>query len=302
VKQADSPSPAIFNPVLRPVKKPIILKCPAKVNWFLNIVGKRKDGYHDIVSLMQCVSLCDEIVLEHSNTIDIRCNLNIPVQDNLVYQAANLLQKYSSYRKGAKIFLNKNIPVGAGLGGGSSDAAYALLGLNKLWGLGLRNTELSRMGSLLGSDIPFFFKGPAALVEGKGEQVKPMNIRSRFALLLVKPPVSVSTTWAYSLHDRLDDRKLTKKAVDIKLFCQVLDRQDYECLSNICFNDFEGVVSREYPAVNEIKKELLRIGAKAAAMSGSGPSVFGVFRKNEDAEVAARAMKPNWCRVVETLI
>lgn len=287
---------------LHPVSEPFILRCPAKINWFLNIIGKRRDGYHNIVSLMQFISLYDEIVFKHANAIEIGCNINIPVRDNLVYKAATLLRKYSSYRKGVNIFLKKNIPVSAGLGGGSSDAACTLWGLNKFWGLGLKSTELSRMGAEIGSDIPFFFKGPAALVEGKGEKVKPVTMHSSFVLLLVKPEASVSTAWAYSSFDNLGDKKLTKIPVDIKLFCQALNRQDYDSLSNMHFNDFEEVVAREYPSVSEIKKNLLKMGAKAAVMSGSGPAVFGVFRKKEEAEIAAMAMKPNWCRVVETLI
>jgi 4-diphosphocytidyl-2-C-methyl-D-erythritol kinase len=278
------------------------LKAPAKINWFLQILGRRKDGYHNISSLMQCVSLYDNLLFEHAESIEIVGNLNIRKHDNIVFKAASFLKDHASYDKGARIFLNKNIPVGAGLGGGSSDAAYTLSGLNILWGLGLSNRNLSAIGAQIGSDVPFFLKGPAAFVSGRGERVKSLKIRSSVTLLLVKPQVSVSTAWAYSHFDRPRDEKLTKKPVDIKLFCQALEKRDFTTLGTMLYNDFEGEIMRKYPVVREIKHELLGTGALISAMSGSGPSVFGVFQNKADAERAAQAMEPNFCRVVDTII
>lgn len=278
------------------------LKAPAKINWFLQILRRREDGYHDIVSLMQCVGLYDNLTFEHSDSIEVVSDLNIPLQENLVYKAASFLKKHASYSKGARIMLEKNIPVSAGLGGGSSDAASTLSGLNILWGLGLSDEELSAIGAGIGSDVPFFLKGTAALIEGRGEKVKSLNIDSSSIILLIKPHVSVSTTWAYTSFDRCGAEKLTKKHIDIKLFCQALSRRDYASLGIMLYNDFEDVIMGQYPLVRDIKHRLLELGADISAMSGSGPTVFGVFHSNAEAGKAARAMKPNFCCVAETLI
>ena len=277
------------------------LKAPAKINWFLKIIGKRVDGYHDIASLMQCISLYDNLKFEHSDSINVISDLDIPLSDNIVYKAASLLKKLVSYRKGAKITLKKRIPVSAGLGGGSSDAACVLSGLNMLWGLNLSAMELSSTGAEIGSDVPFFFNGPLALVEGRGEKATPFRIDSSITLLLVKPPISVSTAWAYSYYDKNVVNKLTKKAIDIKLFCQTLKRQDYALLGKMLDNDFEDVVTGRYPVISEIKLRLIEKGALISAMSGSGPTVFGVFESRDLAKKAAGEMKPNTGLVVETL-
>lgn len=282
------------------------LKAPAKINWFLTVVSKREDGYHDIMSLMQCISLYDDLVFEHSGIIEVISDLDIPLEDNLVYKAASLLKQYTSYGGGARIILKKDIPVSAGLGGGSSDAAYTLLGLNKLWNLGLNNKELSLIGIRVGSDVPFFLNGPSAFVEGRGEKVTPLKINSSTVFLLVKPPVSVSTAWAYSYFGRLSNGELTKKRVNIKLFYQTLKKQDLASLNTMLHNDLERVVVERYPVVGNIKDRMLEKGAVISAMSGSGPTVFGVFDSRDTAKKAAKSMKPSayggWCRIVETLI
>ncbi len=288
------------------IRTPFSLKAPAKINWFLQILGRRKDGYHNIKSLMQCVNLYDDLNFEHSAAIDVKADLDIPVHDNLVYKAVSLLKKYTSCRNGARISLKKNIPVGAGLGGGSSDAASTLLGLNLLWGLELGHRELSAIGAQLGSDVPFFLgRSAAALVEGRGDKIRPAKIGSSVMLLLVKPRVSVSTAWAYSSYDlqRQDRRdKLTKKPVDIKLLCQALNSLDFSSLSAMLCNDFDDVVVSKYPIVGEIRHRLLKIGAVTSAMSGSGSAVFGIFPSRVEAMKAVRAMKPNFSRVVETIV
>jgi 4-diphosphocytidyl-2-C-methyl-D-erythritol kinase len=300
VTRSDPIHPSTGGPF--PVAKGIFsLQAPAKINWFLHILGKRQDGYHDIVSLMQCVSLYDELTFEQDDSITIESDLDIPVADNLIYRAASLLKQYAGYEKGARIILRKQIPVSAGLGGGSSDAACTLSGLNALWGLGLQHEELQMIGARIGSDIPFFFHPPAALVEGKGNVVKPLQTEQSFSFLLVKPDVRVSTAWAYGAFDQTSMHALTKKPIDIKLFCQALQRQDFLCLANLLFNDLEEVVIREYPAVREIKQKLIEAGAEASLMSGSGPTVFGVFKSRGKAEKAFGVMRPNWCRIVQGL-
>ncbi len=284
----------------------LTLRVPAKINWFLKVTGKRDDGYHNIISLMQCISLYDDLILEHADTLQVVSDLDIPLDDNLVYKAASLLKKHTSYRKGAKIILQKGIPIGAGLGGGSSNAAYTLSGLNMLWGLELNNEELRSIGTEIGSDVPFFLNGPSAIVEGKGEKLSPIKLDSSTVLLLVKPPISVSTAWAYASFDKLNDSRLTKKTIDIKLLCQAFKKQDFASLSTMLSNDLEKVIIERYPVVGEIKNRLLERGVVISAMSGSGPTVFGVFDNKDMAEKAIEAMwlsaYGGWYKVVETLI
>lgn len=279
----------------------LFLRAPAKINWFLTILRKRDDGYHDILSLMHCIRLYDELQISKGDTIEVITDLDMPLEDNLVFRAASLIKRYTSYKEGAKIILRKNIPLSAGLGGGSSDAAYTLLGLNTLWGTHLSNKELSSIGAEIGSDVPFFLNGPTALVEGRGEKVTPLTINSTFVFIVVKPPVSVSTAWAYSHFDRFNINELTNKPVDIKLFCETLEKKDFLLLSTMLNNDLERVVVERYPVVGEIKEKLLNKGAVISAMSGSGPAVFGVFESEESAYSAARDMDSYWCKVVTTV-
>jgi len=283
------------------------LKTPAKINWFLSVLRKREDGYHEISSLMQSVALYDYLTFEQSEKIGIITDAEIPLEENLVYKAAILMKERLSVKKGAVITLKKEIPMSAGLGGGSSDAACTLAGLNRLWGLELSKDELAGFGGMLGSDIPFFFKGPFAAVEGRGEIVTPLNANTPNIILLVKPDLSVSTKWAYSEMNRslrLETEllpELTKKENNIKLFSQTLDRQDFKSIAVMMKNDLEIPVVREFQVIGELKDRMLASGARVSLMSGSGPTVFGVFDDRGAAEKAAEAMKPNWCRVVETI-
>lgn len=276
----------------------ISLGAPAKINWFLSIAGKRDDGYHDIVSPMQGISLYDDISFEEAGEIELVSDLSLAVDENLVFRAASALKKYSSCERGARITLRKEIPVAAGLGGGSSDAAATLIGLNRLWGLGLNMEELMRLGAGIGSDVPFFLGGPFSLIEGRGERVSALKTESPVFMLVVKPDIAVSTAWAYGLHKT----ELTKKSVDIKLFCQALDRKDFDSLRQMVFNDLEKVVISKYKVIADIKDKLIDSGAVISAMSGSGPSVFGVFSSEEPARRASLHMGEHWCRVVRTLI
>lgn len=272
-------------------------KAPAKINWFLSIIGKRGDGFHEIVSTMQRVDLYDDLFFEEAEGIELDSDLGIPPDKNLVYRAAIRLKQHVAYPGGARIRLVKRIPAAAGLGGGSSDAAAALRGLNALWGLGLDRTELMHLGAGIGSDVPFFLGPPLALVEGRGERVSPLGKGRAFTLLLVKPSVAVSTAWAYQSFSP----ELTKDIADIKLFCRALAEGDYEILRPFVTNDLEKVVSRRYPVIDEIKGSLLRHGAAISSMSGSGSTVFGVFEGSDTAERAAAYFGEHWCRAVRTL-
>ncbi len=275
-----------------------VLKAPAKINWFLQVAGRRDDGYHDIVSVMQRVDLCDTLCFEESETLELVSGLALPVSENLVFRAAELLRKVTGCRSGAKITLQKNIPSAAGLGGGSSDAAATLSGLNRFWKLGLEDQELRVLGSGLGSDIPFFIGPPLALAGGRGERVTPLPARGpSCSLLLVKPDIGIPTAWAYRNY-----RMLTKKTVDIKLFCQALDTRDFSALKQMVFNDLEEAVFPEYQVIAGLKSRLLEQGAEFSLMSGSGSAVFGVFRSPEDARRAAAGFTDTWSCVVDTIV
>jgi 4-diphosphocytidyl-2-C-methyl-D-erythritol kinase len=208
-----------------------------------------------------------------------------------------LLKRASSYKFGARIELQKNIPVAAGLGGGSSDAAYTLMGLNRLWGLNFDRKALMDLAAEIGSDVPFFLAGTFSLIEGRGEKVTAMSTGGAMILLLVKPDISVSTAWAYNSFKT----GLTKKTVDIKLFCQALDRKNYAFLRDAVWNDLEDVVIRKYPVIGELKEKLEQNGALLSLMSGSGSAVFGVFNTFEEAVRASTNLRGSWCRVVRTL-
>ena len=273
------------------------LKAPAKINWFLSVLDNREDGYHNIISAMQCVDLFDSLTFEEDEEIRVVSDLDLRAEENLVHKAAVLLKNFSSHASGARIELKKNIPVAAGLGGGSSDAATTLLGLNTFWGLDLDRETLWKLAAEIGSDVPFFLSRTLSLVEGRGEKVRELDAESSLVLLLVKPEASVSTSWAYGSYRS----GLTKKSVDIKLFCQALDRKNFAFLRDAVFNDLEPVVIRHYPVVGETKKMLLQNGAVFSLMSGSGSTVFGVFRTIEEAVTASHALQGNWCRVVSTL-
>jgi 4-diphosphocytidyl-2-C-methyl-D-erythritol kinase len=244
------------------------------------------------------VSLFDVLSFEDAPEIELVSDLDIPKRENLVYKAALLLKQSASYEAGARIALKKNIPLEAGLGGGSSDAAQTLIGLNKLWGLDLGEKELTELGARLGSDVPFFIDGPFSVVEGRGEIVKKLTAGSSVWMLLVKPDIGVSASWAYGKYAA----ELTKKSVDIKLFCLALERKDFSALRQMVFNDLEKAVIEKYRIVADIKEMLLENGAEIASMSGSGSVVFGVFGSEDEARRASTRMGDYWCRVVRTLV
>lgn len=273
------------------------VEAPAKINWFLSVVGKREDGFHDIVSAVQCVSLFDSLSFESSGEIELASDLDIPRAENLVYRTAVLLRRHASVGEGVRITLRKNIPAAAGLGGGSSDAAFTLMGLNRFWDLGLGEEELKRLGAEIGSDVPFFIGGPFSLLEGRGERVSRLETGNPVVMLLVKPDIAIPASWAYGVYSA----ELTKKSIDIKLFCQALDRQDFDSLRHMIFNDLEKGVTEKYHIIAEIKELLIQNGALVASMSGSGSAVFGVFHSEEEAQGAALHMGEHWCRVVRTL-
>jgi len=172
-------------------------KAFAKINWALSVLNKRNDGYHDIISLMHAIDLYDTLIFEPSSGIEIQTELPIKRENNLIYKAIIALQQYTGIKKGIKVTLQKQIPIGAGLGGGSSDAATTLKALNELWGLNLGVNTLQEIGASIGSDVPFFFNLPLCIVEGRGDIIKPLKIEKSYTLVIVKPKFSISTKWAY---------------------------------------------------------------------------------------------------------
>jgi 4-diphosphocytidyl-2-C-methyl-D-erythritol kinase len=274
----------------------LTLKAPAKVNWFLVVSGKREDGYHDIQSLIQCIDIFDTLGFEESGRLELITDAPIPAWENLVLKAAELLKKTTQTRKGARITLHKKIPLSAGLGGGSSDAAATLTGLGRLWGIKLAHKELLALSATLGSDIPFFLDSPAAVVEGRGEKVAPVSLKRRWPLLLIKPDFGVSTARAYGLL-----KEYSGKVHDTEGLIRALDSGDFSSIKAIIKNSLEAPVFREHPEVKKIKDTLIESGALMSLMSGSGPTVFGVFRGRDEAERASTAFPGHWTSVVETI-
>ncbi len=293
----------------------LTLKAPAKINWFLKVLARREDGFHEIESLIQKVSLYDELTIRESQDLTLETDVDIPVETNLVYKAAQLLKETYGINKGAEIHLRKAIPMGAGLGGGSSDAAAALTGLNSLWSMNLSTEKLCRIAGRIGSDVPFFLSGPLSYAYGRGEKLSPCSTEKTATVLLVKPPFDISTAWAYGKlaesrlinqegDQNIMDFELTKKAAkvnNIKHFIRYFEKAEPSGLKGVALNDLESSVMRTFPVIAEIKDKLTGIGADFSLMSGSGSTVFGLFRGRPEAEKAAHHFRDCWTAVVETL-
>ncbi len=280
------------------------LKAPAKINLCLRVLGKRNDGFHEIESVFYQISLFDTLTFEllQTDQLMLTCSDKTcgPTEQNLVIKAADLLRKRYGVTAGASIHLDKKIPARAGLGGGSSDAAAALIGLSKLWKLQFSSkkfkAELRSMAEQLGSDVPFFLYGPAARVSGRGEVVIPFTPKESFHMLLVKPDCSISTAWAYQ------NLTLTNSRRKSRLCCSSIVGGDTGEVANGLWNDFEQVVLKRFPEVREIKSRLLDAGALGAVMSGSGSSVVGLFDSHDKAVIASKKFGQLWNITAETLM
>ncbi len=274
------------------------LSSPAKINWFLKVLGRRADGFHDIYTVMQTIGLRDTLYFEKAKgEIEVESELPLPPEENLVYRAAMLLRKETGCSHGARIRLVKEIPLEAGLGGGSSNAAATLVGLNRLWERNLDGKSLSRLGAALGSDVPFFLNGPFCAVEGRGDVVRPLRApRKRIPLLIIKPEQGISTAHAYRGVKTCSEKDGSLQ----ELLAALLEGENPGSLAQILGNDLEEPAFRLLPAIREIKEALLAGGAAAALMCGSGSSVFGVFHTKADAEEAAATFRDLWHVVTET--
>lgn len=277
----------------------ISLQSPAKINWFLKVLGKRADGYHNIYSVMQRIALSDSLSFEETEgEIVIESDLEIAMEENLVYKAAALMKKHSSCSSGVRIKLVKKIPLQAGLGGGSSNAATTLSALNRLWKAGLNHRTLTELGARLGSDVPFFLNSPMAVVEGRGEVITPLETSTKeIALLIVKPEHGISTALAYeevAAYSEVDRSQQT-------LLVEILRNGPIGRLPEVLCNDFEEPVYRLYPELGNVRDRLLNQGAIAALLCGSGSSIFGVFANRAGAEEASRSFEDLRHVVTETV-
>lgn len=263
-------------------------KAYAKINLSLDILRKRKDGYHELKMIMQTVSLYDEIYIEKSDTISIECNKDdIPLNNkNLAWKAADAFFNYTSINSGCKIKLIKHIPDGAGLGGGSSDAATVLLALNEIYNTNITNEELINIAVKIGADVPFFILKGTCLAEGIGEKLTKIENNTDPYILIHKPSFSISTKWAYE-NLKLDN----KNNYNVDKIVENLKDKNYNFKD--IFNYLEDVSVSKYPQINDIKNKMKNYGATAALMSGSGSSVFGIFTDKNAAQTAFESFEKN---------
>ncbi|CAG9614400.1 4-diphosphocytidyl-2-C-methyl-D-erythritol kinase [Bacillus rhizoplanae] len=255
----------------------LLVKAPAKINLSLDVLGKRPDGYHEVKMIMTTIDLADRLELTDLSEDRIEIvshNRYVPDdQRNLAYQAAKLLKERFQVTRGVSIAIEKTIPVAAGLAGGSSDAAAALRGLNKLWNLGLTIDELAELGAEIGSDVSFCVYGGTAIATGRGEKIEHIKTPPSFWVILAKPHIGVSTADVYG-NLRLD--RVTHPNVDRMV--EVIQNGDYEGICRTVGNVLEDVTFSMHPEVAHIKAQMKRFGADAVLMSGSGPTVFGLVR------------------------
>lgn len=266
----------------------VTVSAPAKINLILRILDRRSDGYHTIWSIMQTVALEDEVHLRlsRSGQVHLRCDsTELPGDhNNLVHKAAVAVLERARTAVGIEIELRKKIPLGAGLGGGSSDAAATIVGLNRLLGLGWSQMEMREIAQALGSDVPFFLFAPSAVVAGRGEAVRPMAVHGTRWAVLVNPGFAVETRWAY--HELAVSRRGVTPLSDGQRLLNEQTQVDWRQLKAAAENDFEAPVFAKHPALGQIKQTLLSRGAEIALLSGSGATVFGLFGDEQSARRA----------------
>ncbi len=281
----------------------MILSSYAKVNLYLEVLNKRKDSYHNIRTIFERIDLCDKIILKPRQDKKISLTHNSPdlpcdISQNLAYKSAKILQE--ELNKGADIRILKRITVGSGLGGGSSNAAAVLLGLNKLWKLNLRQNRLAAFAGKIGCDVPFFiYNCPFALAEARGDKIKPLKALGKLRLwhILVVPKLKVSTPVIYKGWDKLSAAGLRGKArltipgYNAKILTSALRKNNPELTAKALFNNLEQVTLKIYPAVRRLKEKLISLGLKSILMSGSGPAVFALVSSRKEALFLSRQLK-----------
>jgi 4-diphosphocytidyl-2-C-methyl-D-erythritol kinase len=265
----------------------LVITAPAKINLFLKVTGRRPNGYHDLFSLLCRISLFDTVTLSFDRpSITVRCfHPRVPEgKANLAYKAATLFFRALSRKEGVDICIDKAIPVGAGLGGGSSNAAAVLTGLNQYYGFPFNQKQLMAMGLALGADVPFFILGKTALARGIGEDLEIIEGMPSLSVVLIYPKLQVSTAWVYK-HLNLG-LTICEENYNVSWFLEDLSRiKDFLC------NDLEQVTAEAFPEILVVKRALLDVGALGALMSGSGSAVFGVFRNKGQAAESFQKLK-----------
>ncbi|MCR5268494.1 MAG: 4-(cytidine 5'-diphospho)-2-C-methyl-D-erythritol kinase [Lachnospiraceae bacterium] len=269
----------------------ISLKAMGKINLALDVLGRRENGYHDVRMIMQSVQIYDRLTVLKKKEPGITVTTNrsyLPTDhNNLVYQAAKLLIDEFQIKEGIHIELKKFLPVAAGMAGGSSDAAAVLYGMNRMFRLGLGMEELMKRGVTLGADIPFCIMRGTVLAEGIGEILTPLKAAPPCHVLIAKPGVNVSTKYVY---EQLDSRPISEHP-DIDGMIDAIDAGDFHAMTAKLGNVLENVTKAEYPLIGEIERIMLEMGAAGAAMSGSGPTVFGLFEEEAAALAAYDLLK-----------
>lgn len=269
----------------------ISLKALAKINLGLDVVRRREDGYHEVRMIMQTIQLYDRFDIKRTQEpgIQIQTNLSfLPVnENNLIYKAAKLLMDEFSITDGVSVKLDKRIPVAAGMAGGSTDAAAMLIGVNRLFSLGLTKRQLMERGVQIGADVPYCIMRGTALAEGIGEALSPLPPMVKCPVLIAKPSISVSTKFVYQ-NLKLDDTTIHP---DIDRLIDDIKAKNLHDIAAHMGNVLETVTIPNYPVIDEIKKHMLSNGALGAMMSGSGPTVFGLFDNEDTAKKAYKAMR-----------
>jgi 4-diphosphocytidyl-2-C-methyl-D-erythritol kinase len=279
----------------------IELQAKAKINLSLDVIGKRPDGYHDVKMIMQTIGLHDDILLEKTGEgIRIECNSPwVPTDSgNIAWKAAQLILSRCGIKNGVNIRIYKRIPVAAGLAGGSTDAAAVFKGLNILYSLNISEEELMGMGREIGADVPYCIKGGTMLSEGIGEILSPLERLEGVPIILVKPRIGVSTAWVYK------NLQLEKVLIrpDTELLVKAIKERRIDILAGNMRNVLESVTMEKHSVIRDIKEKLVRFGAAGSMMSGSGPTVFGIFADRKSAEHAyGKLNKERWeCYLTET--
>lgn len=269
----------------------VILKARAKINLGLDVIRKREDGYHEVKMIMQSLNLYDKVTIYKLDTREIRITTNrsyLPTnEDNLMYKAAKLMMDRYDIRSGVEIRLEKFIPVAAGMAGGSSDAAATLVGINQLFGLGVSRKELMELGVRIGADVPFCIMRGTVLAEGIGEKLTKIKPMPSCPIVIAKPGINVSTKLVYE-NLKLDDGIVHP---DIDGIIEAVNRGDVAGVCSKMGNVLESVTIKEYPVIDQIKRKMMELGAINSLMSGSGPTVFGIFETKKQAQTCVEKLR-----------
>ena len=284
-----------------PLMKQIKLNARAKINITLDVLRKREDGYHDLSMIMQTINLCDNITINttENNNIEMTANYSwLPCDErNLVYKAAALMKEKYNIKEGLKIHLTKNIPVAAGMAGGSSDCAATLIGIRNLFKIKADDNELMALGKTLGADVPYCILRGTALAEGIGEKLTQLPPFPNSIVLIAKPPINVSTAAVFGNFDLNN----VKKHPDNKKIIELIKNKDLKGICNNMCNVLETVTVNNYPIIADIKKAMLEYDAIGSLMSGSGPTVFGFYENYDKALIALRHIRSKF-RIKEIYI